>query len=984
MVLPRLRVEKRRQRRPRTGGRLRKPIRFEALEPRIVLDSTVVFSEIMYNPRADQDLEWFELHNEMAVNMDLSGWRVDGVDFTFPEGTVLLAGDYLVIAKSPTELEAANGIGNALGPYPGQLSNGGETLRLINNSDRIMDEVDYGDDGPWPVGPDGSGSTLAKMHPDGGSASATNWATSAQTGGTPGARNFTAGPLTGATTTLIGLASVWRYDDSGNDNGTVWRQPGFDPDDPNGDGNNDDAWGAGPALLGNEESELPLPLLTNVALGPTTHYFRTDFEFAGNPDATQLKLQPVVDDGAVFYLNGEEVARINMPSGPINFQTPASEAVRNAKLSGEITISTSDLIAGTNVLAVELHQSEADLLLPEAAVIVSNGGLEVVEEGPVAANAGDPAPANLATGAIPFALDELSDFGHLIAEVNDGMYGNSSSWIGNGATGTAGPFIGLNLGANPITLASIAFGRSNVLAGDPCGGGVCTDRTLGLYRLQYTAVPNPDETTPNAAWVEIGTLDYQSPGGGNFDFPHQRHRYNFDPVTATGIRIIVPGTGLAGGTAIDEIELYDVQLEPPPPAGVLEIAPQPGFTISWNGNDGGLFDATPPPEGAVVPDNAALAANGALPFSSSDLGPELGIGYHVVSNLNDGFYGNSNSWIGGDTNPFAPVAFAGIRFNDAVPIKRIAWGRDNGNGQFDDSQAGTDACGGQCDDRSVGTYKLQYTTVAGPDADTDDTGDAATGWATIGELTYNSSQDRTPGSGFTSYLRHEYDVRLNARPINATGIRIVVPSAGLGGGTAINEIEIYTDDFVPSIEVDPDPGFSIVWDGNDGDHFDPNDPASVPDNLVLSTAGLTAFGSGEATPGAIDAVADGFYGDASSWRSDGASPAFIGLDFGETVTFDHVAFGRDNGNNADSACPDGQCTDGALALTRFKLPALMIPVRILPRPAAAPPVGNPWDGSSTTSRRTPLHLTCGTSFWSSTTGWQSTPPGCGSRYRTPR
>ncbi len=26
----------------------------------------------------------------------------------------------------------------------------------------------------------------------------------------------------------------------------------------------------------------------------------------------------------------------------------------------------------------------------------------------------------------------------------------------------------------------------------------------------------------------------------------------------------------------------------------------------------------------------------------------------------------------------------------------IAWGRDNGNGAFDDSTAGTDACGGQC------------------------------------------------------------------------------------------------------------------------------------------------------------------------------------------------------------------------------------------------------------------------------------------------
>jgi len=63
----------------------------EALEQRIVLDSTVVFNEIMYNPAgigaASDNLEWIELHNQMAVDMDLSGWRLDnGIDFKIPEG----------------------------------------------------------------------------------------------------------------------------------------------------------------------------------------------------------------------------------------------------------------------------------------------------------------------------------------------------------------------------------------------------------------------------------------------------------------------------------------------------------------------------------------------------------------------------------------------------------------------------------------------------------------------------------------------------------------------------------------------------------------------------------------------------------------------------------------------------------------------------------------------------------------------------------
>ena len=50
-----------------------------------MLDSTVVFSELMYHP-VDEDPrgEWIELRNLLAVDMDLSGWSLqDGVRFDF-------------------------------------------------------------------------------------------------------------------------------------------------------------------------------------------------------------------------------------------------------------------------------------------------------------------------------------------------------------------------------------------------------------------------------------------------------------------------------------------------------------------------------------------------------------------------------------------------------------------------------------------------------------------------------------------------------------------------------------------------------------------------------------------------------------------------------------------------------------------------------------------------------------------------------------
>ncbi len=191
-----------------------------------------------------------------------------------------------------------------------------------------------------------------------------------------------------------------------------------------------------------------------------------------------------------------------------------------------------------------------------------------------------------------------------------------------------------------------------------------------------------------------------------------------------------------------------------------------------------------------MPDNLALASNGATPISSSDLGPELGIGFHVAANLNDGFYGNSNSWISASADP-GPTAFAGVDLEGTFLIDRIAFSRDNGNGAFDDSDPGTDACGGQCDDRWTGLYTLQYTQVGDPSASTPDTGDPTTGWADIGSVEYTLSEVDGPGGEFTGYLRHEFGVSSDGQAISATGVRLRVPAFGLSGGTAIDEIEVY-------------------------------------------------------------------------------------------------------------------------------------------------------------------------------------------------
>ncbi|MEX2188122.1 MAG: lamin tail domain-containing protein [Pirellulales bacterium] len=119
----------------RRRSRRLSPATVEALEPRLVLDSTVVFNEIMYNPAGDDTgREWIELHNQMAVDMDVSLWRIDGaVEYDFPEETVIPGHGYLVVAADPDAFQTEYGVAGVLGPFAGSLSNGGETLELYNN-----------------------------------------------------------------------------------------------------------------------------------------------------------------------------------------------------------------------------------------------------------------------------------------------------------------------------------------------------------------------------------------------------------------------------------------------------------------------------------------------------------------------------------------------------------------------------------------------------------------------------------------------------------------------------------------------------------------------------------------------------------------------------------------------------------------------------------------------------------------------------------
>ncbi|HON07951.1 MAG TPA: lamin tail domain-containing protein, partial [Verrucomicrobiota bacterium] len=203
-------------------------------------DSIVMFNEIMYHPLTNEsELEWIELYNQLAVDVDISNWVItNGIEYKFPAGTIISGGCYVVVAKSPQTIKTITGLTNVYGPFDGRLANDGETIELRNNNQRLMDVISYGIGGDWPVSPDGCGPSLAKLNSDTASDKPENWQQSEQFGGTPGKPNFPEKKITISTTNVVSISSIWKYY-SGSIEGN-WKDINYD----------DSNWGVDAAFFG--------------------------------------------------------------------------------------------------------------------------------------------------------------------------------------------------------------------------------------------------------------------------------------------------------------------------------------------------------------------------------------------------------------------------------------------------------------------------------------------------------------------------------------------------------------------------------------------------------------------------------------------------------------------------------------------------------------------------------------------------------------
>lgn len=149
-----------------------------------------------------------------------------------------------------------------------------------------------------------------------------------------------------APNTIIPRASTWKYDDSKVDPGFFWYRSTFD----------DASWDEGQAPIANGGLS-GAPTNTTAFAGTTkglTFYARKTFNVTDADSFVSAAVNIIYDDGFVVYLNGQEIARENMPPGLVSINTEAL-ANGNEEEYESFPFDVSRLVEGENLIAIEVH-----------------------------------------------------------------------------------------------------------------------------------------------------------------------------------------------------------------------------------------------------------------------------------------------------------------------------------------------------------------------------------------------------------------------------------------------------------------------------------------------------------------------------------------------------------------------------------------------------------------------------------------------------
>ena len=318
---------------------------------------------------------------------------------------------------------------------------------------------------------------------------------------------------------FVPLVSSWKYLADGSDPGASWMTTNF----------NDAAWSAGNAELGygDGDENTTVGFGGNPASKHITTYFRKSFVATNQTSFSNILLRLIYDDGAVVYLNGTEVQRVNMPVGAVNSTTPA---LTDAEFTPSLLLlPTNALVFGTNTIAVEVHQGAANTddlsfalemtgaAAPTIALTNPLNGQNIY--GPIAvtlaAQAADPDGAVVSVqfyqGTNNLGSDTSAPFALNTPKLTEGSYTFSAvATDSSGLTVTSAPVSITILDTNPPAILSV-FATSNTVAVTFSRNVVAPGAvTAGNYQLDNGAVVSnaAPGVSSNLIVLETSTLGF--------------------------------------------------------------------------------------------------------------------------------------------------------------------------------------------------------------------------------------------------------------------------------------------------------------------------------------------------------------------------------------------------------------------------------------------------------------------------------------------
>jgi len=321
----------------------------------------VVINEVHYDadPKTEA-AEFVELYNAGDLQVDLSGWTLTGIgNYVFPVGTTIDPGAFLVLAEDIATMQSKFGV-TTTHQYAGSLSVDGDDLRLLDAGGGEVDRVDFKAGFPWPTAARGEGASMELIHPSLDNDLGGSW------------RSSGTGPV-GPEVTYLSPGANWSYRKGTSEASNpveAWRELTF---------TEDASWLSGDTPIGYGDGD-DTTILNDMQGNYSTVYLRKTFNVPAGQIPSRLLVRVYCDDGAIVWINGQEIDRVFVTDGDKNYNDTGTN---HEAAWEEILVNNASnvLIGGTNIIAIHALNAtlgssdfsiDAEIKTPDPATATGN------------------------------------------------------------------------------------------------------------------------------------------------------------------------------------------------------------------------------------------------------------------------------------------------------------------------------------------------------------------------------------------------------------------------------------------------------------------------------------------------------------------------------------------------------------------------------------------------------------------------------------